>query len=84
MDLFDPSKINPERIIAQSKLLNLKDNIPVIIMAARPVMWKGYQVLIRALSKVKYDFQCVLIWAADGNEKFQKTLIKKIIHSKLN
>ena len=55
----DPSKINPERIIAQSKLLNLKDNIPVIIMAARPAMWKGYQVLIKALSKVEYDFQCV-------------------------
>ena len=83
LDLFNPSKINPARIIAQSKHLNLKDNVPVIIMAARPAMWKGYQVLIKALSQVKYDFQCVLIGAADGNEKFQKTLIKKIIHSKL-
>ena len=52
-------------------------------MAARPAMWKGYQILIKALSKVKYDFQCVLIGAADGNEKFRKTLIKKIIQSKL-
>ena len=47
LNLFNPSKINPTRIIAQSKHLNLKDNVPVIIMAARPVMWKGYQVLIR-------------------------------------
>ncbi len=83
LDLFNPSKINPERIIAQSKLLNLKDNVPVIIMAARPAMWKGYQVLIKALSKVKYDFQCVFIGAGDGNEKFQNTLIKKIINSRL-
>ena len=83
LDLFDPSKINPERIIAQSKLLNLKDNIPVIIMAARPAMWKGYQVLIRALSKVEYDFQCVLIGAGDGSQNFQNSLIKKIIKSKL-
>ena len=83
LDLFDPRKINPARIIAQSKHLNLKDNVPVIIMAARPAMWKGYQVLIRALSKVEYDFQCVLIGAGDGNQSFQKSLIRKIIQSKL-
>ena len=83
LDLFNPSKINPARIIAQSKHLNLKDNVPVIIMAARPAMWKGYQVLIKALSKVKHNFQCVLIGAGDGNQKFQNILIKKIIQSKL-
>ncbi len=83
LELFNPSKINPARIIAQSKQLNLKDNVPVIIMAARPAMWKGYQVLIKALSKVKYDFQCVMIGAGDGNQKFQNILIKKIINSNL-
>ncbi len=83
LDLFDPNKINPARIIAQSKHLNLKDNVPVIIMAARPAMWKGYQILIKALSKVKLDFQCVFIGAGDGNKKFQKILINKIIQSKL-
>lgn len=83
LELFNPSKINPARIIAQSKHLNLKDNIPVIIMAARPAMWKGYQFLIKSLSKVKHDFQCVLIGAGDGNQKFQNILINKIIKSKL-
>ncbi len=83
LDLFNPSKINPARIISQSKHLNLKDNVPVIIMAARPAMWKGYQVLIKALSKIKHNFQCVLIGAGDGKQKFQNILIKKIIQSKL-
>ena len=83
LNLFDPNKINPARIIAQSKHLNLKDNVPVIIMAARPAMWKGYQILIKALSKVNHNFQCVLIGAGDGNKKFQKILINKIIQSKL-
>ena len=82
LDLFNPSQINPARIIAQSKLLNLKDNLPVIIMAARPSMWKGYLVLIKALSKVQYDFQCVMIGAGDGNPNFQKVIIKNIIQSK--
>ena len=79
LDLFDAYNIKPARIIAQSKLLNLKDNVPVIIMAARPAMWKGHAVLIKALSKVDNDFQCVLIGAGDGNIRFQKLLIDKII-----
>ena len=83
LDLFNTNNIKPARIIAQSKVLNLKDNVPVIIMAARPALWKGYIPLISALSKVKKSFQCVLIGAGDGNEKFQKVLIDKIIKLKL-
>jgi len=83
LGIFNSSEIKPARIIAQSKFLNLKDNLPVIIMAARPAMWKGYLVLIKALSRVKQDFQCVLIGAGDGDKKFQNILIKKIIQSKL-
>ena len=83
LELFNPNNINAGRIIAQSKILNLRDNVPVIVMASRPAMWKGYSVLITALSKVKEDFQCVLIGAGDGSTKFQKILIDKIIRLKL-
>ena len=83
LELFNPNNIKAGRIIAQSKILNLRDNVPVIIMASRPAMWKGYSVLITALSKVKEDFQCVLIGAGDGSTKFQKILIDKIIKLKL-
>ncbi|MDC1134281.1 glycosyltransferase family 4 protein [Alphaproteobacteria bacterium] len=79
LNLFDTNKIKPARIIAQSKLIGIKDSIPVIVMAARPALWKGYLVLFEALSKVKNNFQCVLIGAADGNQKFQQQLINKII-----
>ena len=79
LDLFNPANIKPARIIAQSQLLNLKDNLPVIIMAARPAMWKGYLSLIKALSKVDQNYQCVLIGASDGSKKFQDILIKYII-----
>ena len=83
LELFNPNNIKAGRIIAQSKILNLRDNVPVIVMASRPAMWKGYSVLITALSKVKEDFQCVLIGAGDGSTKFQKILINKIIKLKL-
>ncbi|MDC1296019.1 glycosyltransferase family 4 protein [Pseudomonadota bacterium] len=83
LELFNPNNIKAGRIIAQSKTLNLRDNVPVIVMASRPAIWKGYSVLITALSKVKEDFQCVLIGAGDGSTKFQKILIDKIIRLKL-
>ena len=83
LELFNPNNIKAGRIIAQSKTLNLRDNVPVIVMASRPAMWKGYSVLITALSNVKEDFQCVLIGAGDGSTKFQKILIDKIIKLKL-
>ena len=83
LELFNANNIKPARVIAQSKNLNLKDNIPVIMMAARPAMWKGYIELIRALSLVNDSFQCVLIGAENGSQNFQKTLIDKIIKLKL-
>ena len=79
LNLFEANKIKPARIIAQSKLIGIKDSIPVIVMAARPALWKGYLLLFEALSKVKNNFQCVLIGAADGNQKFQQQLINRII-----
>ena len=83
LELFNANNIKPARVIAQSKNLNLKDNIPVIMMAARPAMWKGYLELIRALSLVNDTFQCILIGAENGSQNFQKTLIDKIIKLKL-
>ena len=79
LNLFDSLNINPARIIAQAKLIGLKDNVPVIIMASRPALWKGYSILIKALSKVNENFQCILIGAADGDKKFKDLLINKII-----
>ena len=79
LKLFDSLNINPARIIAQAKSIGLKDNVPVIIMASRPALWKGYSILIKALSKVNENFQCILIGAADGDKKFKDLLINKII-----
>ena len=83
LNLFDSTNINPARIIAQSQLIGLTDYLPVIIMASRPALWKGYLILIEALSKVNHNFQCILIGAADGNDKFKNILINKIIKFKL-
>ena len=76
--LFNKSKIPAARMINQLRLMEIQDGKPVILMASRPKFWKGQMLLIEALSKVRTDFQCILIGAADGKLSFQKKLINLI------
>ena len=77
-NLFNKSKIPVSRMVNQLKRMEIQDEKPVILMASRPKLWKGQLILIEALSKVKQDFQCILIGAGDGKQAFQKKLINLI------
>ena len=62
----------------QAKLLGVRDGSPVILMASRPKAWKGHLIFIKALSKVKIDYQCFLIGALDGDDRFKKNIYKQL------
>ncbi len=83
LESFNILNISNTRIVNQSKLLGVQDGRPVILMASRPKSWKGHLILIEALSKVEMDFQCFLIGALDGDEKFKRDIYKKISHLNL-
>ena len=79
--LFNKKNIPVSRIVNQMKSMGINDDNPVILMASRPKFWKGQTSLIRALSKLEKNFQCVLIGTGDGHPSFQKKifeLIKKL------
>ena len=82
LENFNLNNISNTRIVNQAKLLGGRDGNPVILMASRPKAWKGHLMFIKALSKVKIDYQCFLIGALDGDEKFKRDIYKKI--SELN
>ena len=82
LENFNLNNISNTRIVNQAKLLGVRDGSPVILMASRPKAWKGHLIFIQALSKVKIDYQCFLIGALDGDEKFKSDIYKKI--SELN
>ena len=82
LENFNLNNISNTRIVNQAKLLGVRDGSPVILMASRPKAWKGHLIFIKALSKVKIDYQCFLIGALDGDEKFKRDIYKKI--SELN
>ena len=80
-NLFNKKNIPVSRIVNQMKSMGINDDNPVILMASRPKFWKGQTSLIRALSKLNKNFQCVLIGTGDGHPSFQKKifeLIKKL------
>tara|TARA_B100000579_G_C22825106_1_gene852635 strand:- start:1094 stop:2251 length:1158 start_codon:yes stop_codon:yes gene_type:complete len=76
--LFNKSKIPVSRMVNQLKQMEIQDEKSIIMMASRPKLWKGQLILIEALSKVKQDFQCILIGSGDGKPAFQKKLINLI------
>ena len=82
LENFNLNNISNTRIVNQAKLLGVRDGSPVILMASRPKAWKGHLIFIKALSKVKVDYQCFLIGALDGDEKFKRDIYKQI--SELN
>ena len=77
-NLFNKNNIPASRMINQLKLMEIKDDKPVILMASRPKLWKGQMMLIEALSLIQTDFQCILIGSSDGRPSFQKKLINLI------
>ena len=82
LENFNLNNISNTRVVNQAKLLGVRDGSPVILMASRPKSWKGHLIFIKALSKVKIDYQCFLIGALDGDEKFKRDIYKQI--SELN
>ena len=80
--LFDKKNIPVSRIVNQMKFMGINDENPVILMASRPKFWKGQASLLRALNKIKKNFQCVLIGTGDGHPGFQNKIIELI--KKLN
>ena len=74
LENFNLNNISNTRVVNQAKLLGVRDGSPVILMASRPKAWKGHLIFIKALSKVKIDYQCFLIGALDGDEKFKSNI----------
>ena len=83
IDVFSPDKVTPQRVIRMSDQLAAPDDVPIIMLPARPSKWKGAHVLVEAAARITdEEFIVLLVGALDGNADFQKELIGVI--EKLN
>lgn len=84
VELFNPKAVNAQRTINAANHLNVGENRKVIMLPARPTLWKGQEVMISAMAKLKHmDAVLVLVGAAAGHNGFQSKLVSLITANQL-
>ena len=77
IDLFNPNNVNQARIVNLVEVLSIPEDVPVIMLPARATKWKGHQILLQALAKIKdRPFICLMIGAGDGKLAFMSELVR--------
>ena len=79
VDMFNPQSVNAQRTINAANTLNVDENKKIIMLPARPTLWKGQEAMISAMAKLSdKDAILILVGAAAGHEGFQSKLIAHI------
>jgi glycosyltransferase involved in cell wall biosynthesis len=74
-DNFSPDKVSQERIIKAIQENHIPEDKPVISLIGRVTRWKGQDLLIEALSKVKTtDFYCLIVGSDQGRVRYSEYL----------
>lgn len=82
--LFDPAKVNQQRIINEMDRIGLPDDMPVVMLPARPASWKGHEALLRAAGQLgDRAFSLVLLGAGEGKPGFVTQLEKLAVETGL-
>lgn len=76
MDLFDPEKVSPERVIRLAERWRLPDGVPTVLLPGRLTRWKGQLLLIQALAKLKNGpVRCLLVGSAQGRDSYVREIL---------
>lgn len=77
LDYFSKDKVSKERIIKVIKKLKLSEDRNVILLPGRFTSWKGHNLLLDALEKIKNkDFVCLMV--GKSNKSYMLQLEQKI------
>ncbi len=79
-DKFSPQNITAERLQNIIEQYDLPTDKKLILLIGRLTRWKGQELLIEALAKLKerQDFHCILTGDDQGRTKYTQELIEKI------
>ena len=79
-EVFDPHKVGEERVLSLRKKWEIQDNNDVVIMLpGRLTYWKGQDVFIEALGKIRdLPFIALCVGAKEDNTSYTKKLEEKI------
>lgn len=77
--MFDPAEVSAQRVINAAHHLGIPDHKKVVMLPARPSLWKGQQIIIEAMAQLSQkDTILVLVGALSGTASFQQRLTASI------
>ena len=87
-DYFNAKKIKETDEILLKKKCNIKDNRKIILLPGRLTYWKGQEMFIEALSKLKKnhsdkEFLAVILGSEQGRNVYKKKLIRLVDQHRL-
>lgn len=86
VEKFNPSSITAERLKTIIEQYDLPTDKKIILLIGRLTHWKGQELMIDALAKIKErgDFHCVFTGDDQGRKKYTEGLINKINQYDMN
>lgn len=80
VEKFNPAAVTPERLKTMIEQYELPTDKKLILLIGRLTRWKGQELLIDALAKIKNrgDFHCIFTGDDQGRTKYTEGLISKI------
>ncbi len=73
--VFDPARVTPERKAAMARAWGVAAGTPVLMLPGRLTSWKGQEILIEALSRMRHSEAVVVLVGADqGRRRYAEGL----------
>lgn len=80
LNVFDPVRILPQRMVDLAARWRIPDDLPLILMPARITRWKGQHVLVEALAQLPHrKFFCLLVGEETGHSSYRRDLEAQIL-----
>jgi len=80
LNVFDPVRVLPQRMVELATKWRLPDDLPVILMPGRITRWKGHHVVVDALDKVPHrNFFCLMLGDNVGHKDYHRELEQDIM-----
>jgi glycosyltransferase involved in cell wall biosynthesis len=85
LELFNKNSVSSDRTNELKDKWGIPKGIPIIMLPGRVTRWKGHELLIDSLSKLKdLPFFCIIVGPFDDKRDFKKSLEGRIAKNNLN